>query len=425
MVSARHEGNSRFGAGHKWGLFPGISAGWRLSEEGFVRDNLPWVNELRLRAGYGVTGVAPSQSYLSLTSYSYGAQFPYEGSWVRGIGPARNPNPDLKWEEKREINVGLNFMMFDSRLAGSLDVYRRDTEDMLYNFSVPVPPNLTGSILANVGRMRNSGIEAELSYAVLDGPRVRWETSGNWSTTRNRLVSLSNQVYQANDFFNAGATGAPIQTYTHRVDVGGPIGNFYGWKAVDIDENGEWIVLDGDGAPIPIRDAGESDKHVLGNGIPKHFLAWNNMLQVGRFDLSVNMRGAFDYQVLNFLRMFYETPKVTLYNMLRSAYEPAFGKRPVNYEQAYISYYVEDGDYWKISNATLGVTVGPQLLGPLARAISGARIYISGNNLLTLTGYKGLDPEVSFAGNPFTAGSDNRDGYPTTRTFTAGMTVTF
>lgn len=425
MLSARHEGNSRFGAGHKWGLFPGVSAGWRLSEEGFVRDNLGWVNELRLRAGYGVTGVAPDQSYLSLTSFSYGAMFPIDGDWVQGIGPARNPNPDLKWEEKREVNVGLNFGLFDFRLSGSLDVYRRDTQDLLYNFSVPVPPNLTGSMLANVGRMRNSGIEAELSYTVLDRPGLQWRTSANWSATRNELVSLSNQVFQANDFFNAGATGAPIQTYTHRVDVGGPIGNFYGWKAVDIDEDGEWIVLDAESNPIPIRQAGESDKHILGNGIPKHFLAWNNSLQLGSFDLSVNMRGAFGFQILNYMRMFYETPKVTLYNMLSSAFEPAFGKRPVFYEQAYVSYYVEDGDYWKVDNATLGVTLGQNRLGPLARAVTSARVYISGRNLLTLTGYKGLDPEVPFAGNPFTAGNDNRDGYPTTRSFTAGMTVTF
>jgi TonB-dependent starch-binding outer membrane protein SusC len=425
MLSGRYEGNSRFGAGHKWGLFPGVSAGWRLSEEGFVRDNLPWINELRLRAGYGVTGVAPNQSYLSLTSYRYADRFWVDGRWVQGIAPARNPNPDLKWEEKHEVNVGVNFALFDSRLSGALDIYRRDTRDLLYNYSVPVPPYLTTSILANVGRMRNEGIEAELSYDIVNRPGLRWRTTTHWSSTRNQLRSLSNQVYQTNDFVNAGATGAPIQTYTHRVQVGGAIGNFYGWKAVDIDANGEWIVLGSAGVPIPIRQAGEADKQILGNGIPKHFLAWNNTLEFGRFDLSVNMRGAFRFQILNFLRMYYENPKITLYNMLQSAFEPAFGKRRVFYEQAYVSYYVEDGDYWKVDNATLGYTFGPGLLGPLAGSVSSARIYISGRNLLTLTGYKGLDPEVPFAGNPFTAGNDNRDSYPTTRIFTAGIAVTF
>lgn len=226
MVSARHEGHSRFGAGHQWGLFPGISAGWRLSEEGFVRDNLPWISELRLRAGYGVTGVAPDASYLSLTSYSYEDRFPFEGRWVQGLEPTRNPNPDLKWEEKQEVNAGLNFSLFDFRLSGTLDVYRRDTRDLLFDFSVPVPPNLTGNTLANVGEMRNTGIEIELGYDVVNRPGLHWRTSGNWSTTSTELLSLSDQVFQADDFFTAGATGAPIQTYTHRVDIGGPIGNF-------------------------------------------------------------------------------------------------------------------------------------------------------------------------------------------------------
>jgi TonB-dependent starch-binding outer membrane protein SusC len=424
MLSARYEGNSRFGAGHKWGFFPGVSAGWRLSEEGFVRDNLPWINELRLRAGYGVTGVAPSEPYLSLTSYRYEDQFSVDGRWVREITPTRNSNPDLKWEEKQEVNVGLNFALFDSRLSGTLDVYRRDTRDLLYEYSVPVPPYPIPRILANVGRMRNEGIEAELSYDVMNRPGLSWRTTANWSTTRNRLLGLSNQVYQTGDFINVGATGAPIQTYTHRVQVGGPIGNFYGWKAVDIDPNGEWIVLDSAGMPIPIRQAGEEDKRVLGNGIPKHFVAWNNTLQVGRLDLSVSVRAALDFQVLNFLRMYYENPKITLYNMLQSAFDTVFGRRPVFYEQAYVSHYVEDGSYVKVDNATLGFTFGPDLLGPFARAVSSARVYVSGRNLFTLTRYRGLDPEVPFAGSPFTAGNDNRDSYPTTRTFTAGLTLT-
>ncbi|MGH7575764.1 MAG: SusC/RagA family TonB-linked outer membrane protein [Longimicrobiales bacterium] len=432
MASARYEKNSRFGAGHQGGLFPGVSAGWRLSEESFIRDNLPWVSELRLRAGYGVTGVAPSQSLLSLTSYEFDDRFPIEGRWVQGIEPARNPNPNLKWEEKREVNVGLNFALFDFRLSGSLDIYRRNTEDLLFEYSVPVPPNLTDELLANVGTMRNEGIEAELSYDVVSRPGLRWRTSVNGSTTRNKLLSLSDQVFQTADFFNAGGTGAPIQTYTHRVDVGGPIGNFYGWESVDIDENGEWIVLGAEGSPIPIEDAGEADKRVLGNGIPKQFLAWNNQLQVGSFDLSVNMRGAFGFQILNFSRMYYENPTITLYNGLRSAYDAPYGRLDangdpirLNYPQAYISYYVEDGDYWKIDNATLGYTLDPNMLGRLGGAVSSARVYVTGRNLLTLTGYKGLDPEVAFAGDPFTAGNDSRDQYPTTRAFTAGVTITF
>ncbi len=425
MGSLRYEGNSRFGANHKWGMFPAISGGWRIGNESFMKG-IRFVNELKLRAGYGVTGIAPSQSYLSLTSFAYRGKFPYNGQWVQGLTPVRNPNPDLRWERKEEINVGLDFGLFDSRLNGSIDVYRRDTKDMLYNYSVPVPPYLYGSILANVGHMRNKGIEAQLSYDVLRGRDASWTTIVNWSTNSNRLVSLSNDVYQQSDHIYAGYTGEPVQMSTHRVDVGGPIGNFYGYKSVDIDDNGHWIVLDSAGNRISIDDAKEKDRRVLGNGLPRHYLSWNNTARYKKFDLSVNMRGAFGFQILNFQRMFYENPTILQYNMLKSAFDKVYGKRTVNYDLAYVSYYVEDGDYWKIDNITLGYTIDPRLLGALGRTVSAARIYVSGSNLFTFTGYKGMDPEVTTRGDDgLSPGNDYRDTYPTTRTFTAGLSLTF
>jgi TonB-linked SusC/RagA family outer membrane protein len=424
--SLRYEGNSRFGAEHKWGMFPAISAGWRLANESFFKRVAPAFNEFKLRVGYGVTGIAPDQSYLSLTSYSYGSKFLYNGQWVEGLSPSRNPNPDLRWERKSEINTGVDYALFHSRLSGSLDVYQRDTRDMLYNYSVPVPPFLYGSILANVGHMHNQGVEAQLSYDVIRGSRLNWTTSANWSTNKNRLVSLSNSVFQSSDFFYAGYTGEPIQQSTHRIDIGGPIGNFYGYKSVDIDTAGVWIVLDSAGNRISINDAKEKDRHVLGNGLPKQYLAWNNAVRLGSFDLNVNMRGAFGFQILNFQRMFYENPTILQYNMLKTAFDPVYGKRPVNYDLAYVSYYIENGDYWKVDNVTLGYTLGKNALRRLFGGVSEARLYISGSNLLTLTGYKGLDPEVTTRGTDgLSPGDDQRDKYPTTRMFTTGISVRF
>jgi len=421
--SLRYEGNSRFGAGHKWGAFPAVSAGWRVTREGFMR-RAPFVNDLKLRVGYGVTGSAPTLSYLSLLSYSYGGKFLYNGEWVQGLSPSRNANPDLAWERKDEINLGLDFSLFDYRLAGSVDMYRRDTKGLLYNYSVPVPPNLFGSILANVGRMRNNGVEAQLTYDVVRRPDLRWTSSANWSTNSNRLVSLSNSVYVTSDSFYTGYTGEPIQQSTHMIKVGEPIGNFYGYKAVDIDSTGEWIVLDRNGNRIPIDDVTEGDRRVLGNGLPKHYLAWNNAFRWKKLDVSVNMRGAFGFQILNFQRMFYENPTILQYNMLKSAFDKVYGKRTLNYDLAYVSYYIEDGDYWKIDNATVGYTLGP--LRFLSNAISNARVYVTGRNLLTLTGYKGLDPEVSTRGpDGLSPGDDLRDKYPTTRVFSAGISLTF
>ncbi|HEU4990453.1 MAG: SusC/RagA family TonB-linked outer membrane protein [Gemmatimonadota bacterium] len=427
MGSVRYEGNSRFGANHKWGLFPAVSAGWQLGNEQFIKNRFHWIDELKLRVGYGVTGIAPSASYLSLTSYGYGAKFLYNGTWVQGLSPVRNPNPDLRWEQKSEINTGVDFALFRSRLTGSFDVYRSDNRDMLYNYSVPVPPNLYGSILANVGHMRNNGFELSLSYDVVRRRNFTWTTSGNWSTNANRLMSLSNAAYQTADFFNTGYTGEPVQQSTHRVQVGQPIGNFWGWKSVDIDSTGAWIVLDSAGNRISIRDAKEKDKRVLGNGLPKDYVAWNNTVRYGRFDLNVNMRGAFRFQILNFQRMFYENPTILQYNMLKSAFNKVYGKRLLHYDLAYVSYYLENGDYWKVDNVTLGYTLPARMLGRAASAISSARVYLSGSNLLTLTGYKGMDPEVTTLGSSdnLSPGDDNRDTYPTTRTFTFGLSLKF
>jgi TonB-linked SusC/RagA family outer membrane protein len=426
MASLRYEGDSRFGAANKWGLFPAVSVGWRMSEEGFM-SGVSFIDDLKFRAGFGVTGIAPDNPYQSLTSYDYGARFLYEGSWVQGIEPSRNPNPDLRWERKEEINLGLDFSLFDFRLAGSVDIYQRNTKDMLYNYSVPVPPYLFGNILANVGEMRNDGIEAQLTYDVIRSANVRWTTSANWSTNRNKLVSLSNDVFQPEtDWFVAGYTGEPIQLPTHRVDIGGPIGNFYGFESVDIDENGEWIVLNADGEQISINDVTEDDRRILGNGIPDHYVAWSNSFQWGRVDFTTNVRGAFGHQILNFQRMFYENPTILEYNMLESAFDPVYGKRTVDYDLAYVSYYVEDGDYVKIDNITLGYTFNMGGVPLLSNVISDARLYVSGRNLHTFTGYQGIDPEISLDRDGGLApGNDHRDTYPTTRTFTTGLRLRF
>ncbi|MCJ7627668.1 MAG: SusC/RagA family TonB-linked outer membrane protein, partial [Longimicrobiales bacterium] len=158
MASIRYEGDSRFGEEYQWGVFPGVQLGWRLSEESFIQ-RFSFINDLKVRAGFGITGIAPSSPYQSLTTYRYTGNYPVGGSWVQGLVPGQNPNPDLKWERKEEINLGMDFSVLDYRLAGSLDVYRRDTKDMLYNYDVPVPPFLYGNMLANVGHMRNEGIE--------------------------------------------------------------------------------------------------------------------------------------------------------------------------------------------------------------------------------------------------------------------------
>jgi TonB-linked SusC/RagA family outer membrane protein len=419
MGSVRYEGNSKFGANNKWGVFPAVSGGWRISSEKFMQG-VDFLSDLKLRAGFGVTGISPNVTYASLESLNYGARIYNNGKWVQGLSPARNANPNLRWEKKNEIDVGLDFSMFNSSLSGSFDIYRRKTTNLLYNYSVPVPPYVYGTILANVGAIKNDGIEVALNYQLNKGD-FSWQTSVNYSTNRNKLLRLSNDQFQlTNDFIYTGYTGAPIQLTTSIVKVGQPIGDFYGYKSVGITDNGKWIVLDKNGNRARLDSVRLPSRHVLGNGVPNWHLAFNNTFKYKNFDLKIDMHGAFAFQILNFQRMFYQNPLLTPMNMLVSAFKKVHGKALINEPQSYVSYFVENGAYWKVDNVTLGYTFN---VGAFNNYVKKAQIYVSGKNLVTITGYKGMDPEVNSTG--LAPGIDSRDKFPTTRTFTFGVNLKF
>lgn len=438
MASIRREGSSKFGADHKWGNFPGISAGWRLNEEDFMKD-YSWLDNLKFRAGYGITGINIGSPYVSLASLNYQNYFMYSGEWINTLIPVRNPNPNLKWEKKYEYNIGLDFDMFGGRFGGAIDFYRRDTKDALWNYSVPVPPYQYGTITANVGQIRNSGLEVLLNGTPLKMPSIEWNTNISFSTNTNELISIANDQFQmTTDWFTTGHTGEPIQTTTHRVKVGDPIGNFFGLKSVGLTQEGLWVVerlnLDEDGNLINKyyglgTDAELEDRQILGNGVPKYYLNWNNQLQYKRLDLSVSMRGAFDFEILNFQNMYYGNPTIQ-YNVLNAAFdlhdvvdmttgEKTGEKVAINDSQRFVSEYVENGNYWKIDNVTLGYTFD------LSRVefINNLRLYFSCLNLATFTSYSGIDPEVRMTG--LDAGIDHRDKYPTNRSYTIGVNISF
>ncbi|AXY73359.1 SusC/RagA family TonB-linked outer membrane protein [Paraflavitalea soli] len=423
LISAivRHEGSSKFGANYKWGTFPAASLGWRISRESFM-SNVDFINDLKLRAGFGITGTVPNDPYMSLISLNYSNnRFLYNGGWIQPIEPVRNRNPDLRWEKKTEINFGLDFAIWSNRISGSIDVYQRRTKDMLYNFPVPVPPNFQSSTLANAGEMKNQGIEILLNADIVRTKDFQFRGNVTWSYNKNTLVSISSddRFKLANDFFDAGHTGEPIQIITHRVKVGQPIGNFFGYKSIDVDDSGKWIIEDKDGKPKLLSAASGDDRKILGNGVPKHTAGVNLSFSYKRIDLAVNMRGQFGYQILNYQRMYYENPTVKAYNMLESAFDKVYGKARLSSPLAYVSHYIENGDHWKIDNVTLGYNfnVGGN------KYIKNLRVFASGLNLIVITGYKGIDPEVSRLG--LDPGSDSRDKYPTMRTFTAGVNMTF
>lgn len=418
-ASIRYEGSSKFGADHKWGSFPAVSASWNIAGEKFMQNIKP-VSTLKLRAGYGVTGTVPSSPYMSLSRLNLGGYGWYEGEWINQLKPSGNTNPDLRWEKKKELNIGLDFGFLNDRINGSVDFYRRTTDDLIWDYSVPVPPYVSSTITANAGTIRNTGVEVNINALPVQTKDFEWTTNVNFSTNSNKLVSLSNDEFIAGAYFDTNQLVAPIQQTSHRLEEGEPIGNFYGYKSVGVDDNGHWLIEGEDGSMKPIAEQNARDKQVIGNGLPKWYLNFNNNLRYKWFDLSVTMRGAFGFQILNEPEMFFGSPIGITGNVLKSAFEPKYGKvLASDQELQYVSYYVQDGDYWKIDNVTLGYTPNLSKINWIKRL----RLYVSVSNLATITGYDGIDPEVNVSG--LAPGIDTMYRYPAARTYTVGVNLTF
>jgi len=431
LVSIRREGSSKFGQNHKWGSFPSVSAGWNVMNEEFWR-NLSvsnWWNMLKIRVGYGVTGVIPSASYNSLTRYYFGEgmYFYSNGKWVPGMTIASNPNPDLKWETSREINVGIDWEMFNGRLGGSLDYYHKTTKDMLWEYSVPVPPNRYPSTLANVGEMRNQGIELMVKGIPVQTKDFEWNSTLTLSHNANKLVSLSNDLYQTSNELPTAYLGEPISQPTHRLEVGKSVDRYFGIKSVGVSENGLWLVENPQtGEVAELKDTMLPDdnwKQDLGNSLPKLYLGWGNTFRYKNFDLSMQFTGQFGFKILNEARAYYENNSVN-YNRLQSVLEAPYGGEYTlagNQKQTFVSYYLENGDFLKLTNLTFGYNI------PFKEGnnwIQSLRVYLSAENLFTITGYSGLDPELQNS-DATTSGIEWRDNYPTIRSFTVGLQATF
>lgn len=425
MGALRYEGASQlWGTDNAWGLFPSVSVGWRITEEAFMK-NQKIFDDLKLRVGNGVTGSQPKDPFLGVAMLKYGSYAFVNGNWIQTIVPASNPNPDLKWEEKKETNIGLDFVSWGGRLSGSIDYYNRDVDGLIYEYGVPTPPNLYNKTMANGGTMRNRGVEVLVTVVPVQNKDFEWSTTGTFSLNSNKLISLSGSIFKSDyDYFNTGTVEYSGQVAdSHRVQVGESIGNFYGFKVVDVDSEGRWIYEDRNGELVNYKDFTHApeDKHVIGNGLPKWYAGWNNTLRYKNFDLNVTMRGAFGFQIINGGRMNYENVKNSRFeNRLKSVNDLVFGKHTLSpeVEPEFNSYYVEDGDYWKIDNITLGYS-----FGQVGKYIKSLRVYGSVLNALTITGYKGIDPEVSTDG--LTPGYDTRDRYPSVRSFTFGVNVKF
>ncbi|MBN1952673.1 MAG: TonB-dependent receptor [Bacteroidales bacterium] len=413
-ASVRREGSSKFGVNNRWGTFPAVSAAWDISSEDFMTSlNM---DILKLRVGYGVTGnEGLDDPYIPLIRYGYADRFLYEGVYLQGFAPISNPNPDLKWETKHETNIGIDWMILNSRLGGTIDLYQRDTKDLLELYEVPTPPNLYSSTWQNVGSLRNSGVEFSLNATPVQKEDFTWKVNLTFEYRHNMLLSLSNEYYTL-ERKTVGDIGPPgISAWTHVYEVGQPIGNIHGYVFEGLDSLGGWIYRDYD----PIRDTSNgkvnvNDRDVIGNGIPDYYLGLSTTLRYKNFDLTIMCRGMFGHQIINVKRIWYDNPYFLPYNVMTSALEQEVWDSP-----DFSSYYVENGDFFKVDNITIGYNI------PFnnSKWFSGGRVYFTTTNVLLLTNYSGVDPEVSIAG--FNPGLDDRFDYPSVRTFLIGFNFKF
>lgn len=385
--SVRREGSSRFGIDQKWGTF--WSGGLGVEITNLV--DLGFLNSLRVRGSIGRTGQDAPVSGLSLQRFAPQGNFFVDGQFIQSFGPVSNPNPNLKWEEKTEINIGLDFEAFQSRLSGRVDAYNSVTSDLLFEIGVPVPPNLYPTTWMNVGELETSGLEFSLDYLALrggPGGGLSWDTgliAAFYSETMlNKFTSEEVQFLA-----NPGSPGLNTPTLI-RIKEGEPIGQLWGPEFSRIGENGEWLFINANGEEVVYSELNfPDDEKVLGNGLPDFQLGWTNSLSYKNFDFNVFVEGVFGHQLANMFSLFYSVPKqITSYNVLEEAFELSNLKD----DPRWSSRYVENADYVRIQNATLGYTIPTRVGG----AINRVRVYVSGNNLYTFTGYSGVNPQVRY-----------------------------
>lgn len=442
--SIRADGSSKFATGNKWGYFPAISGSWKLSNEAFMQ-NFTAIKDIKIRAGYGETGnqQIPNNLYaprLSLTQSPLGP----------GFQLSRSPNPDLTWESQKQINLGLDFSLFDSAFNASIDVYKKTSKDFLYQ--IPLPGYLTGknggvqSAYGNIGTLENKGIDVTLNYNKKFTNNFSWNSTLVLSKYKNELVEISNsslliKYALINDYTSKAIT---------KTNVGGPIGTFLGLKSLGIyrsDAEASAGAKNGFGASPVDFVAGdmkyadnnndgvinESDYGVIGDPNPDFTFGFTNNFAYKNIDLSIFVQGSSGNDIFNLTRRAGTSNSGLYQNQLVEAldfYSPANTDsslpRPTSYDHPNLIFsdrFVEDGSYVRIQNVTLGYTFPTDLASKVK--LSKLKLYGSVQNLYTFTNYSGYDPEIgSFNQDALLSGVDN-GRYPTPRIFSVGINVEF
>jgi TonB-linked SusC/RagA family outer membrane protein len=411
-ASLRRDGSSVFGENNKWGNFPSVSLGWSIDKESFMASQSVF-NELKLRGGYGVTGNQQGLGPQNSLSLVGGAGVTYfGGSQITNYNVIQNANPDLKWESKKQTNIGLDFALLDSKLRGTVDAYTATTDNLLFNYTVPQPPYPYNTVMANVGSILNEGLEATLSYDLIRKENTTLTLTGNVSFMRNEVLNLSGSINGVPLNTNYVGWGAP-NAYLVK---GKPVGAFYMLESTGKDNVNAETVLDRDGNGIIDQGATSPDRAYEGSALPTYTFAFNPTFRHKNLDVSVLFKGSGGNKIYNSLNK-------------SLSYQESIGKSNVltssiplgMYTTQYVSdLWLEDGSFVRFEN----VTVGYNFLFKEVKYIESLRLTLTGNNLMLFTDYSGMDPEINLSGGGTNFGNDIGI-YPRTRSFGLGLSVKF
>jgi iron complex outermembrane receptor protein len=412
-ASIRRDGSSKFGKDHQWGTFPSVSAAWHMKEESFLK-NVKAIDDLKFRIGYGVSGNQDGlHPYLSLPLYGRSGQYYDDGKWYSAYQVSQNENPDLRWEQTSMFNVGFDFSLIKGRINGSIDYYNKDTKDLLYTYTVPQPPYLKGSMMANVGSMNNKGFEFVINGDIVRKADFRWNAAFNIAHNKNEITSLSNDQFTTSSIKTGSAwiRGGSNNT-THIIEEGKEVGTFYGWVCKGIDANGKYIMDDMIDGKAGLTD---EDRTYIGSAQPKFTYGLSSVLTYKNWEFNFFLRGVQGNDVLNFSKMSYATTQwLPGANVLKEALTIGLKESP-----KYCSYYIENGSFLRMDNASLAYNFDTKGW----YGINKLRVYVTGQNLFVITKYSGLDPEVEMSG--LDPGVEGREYYPKSRTFSIGINLSF
>lgn len=420
-ATLRADGSSKFGANNKYGLFPSVSGAWKLNEEKFL-SNIPMLDELKLRAGWGQTGNQEIPGKITmpllLTSVGNGQGYPLSttGGNASGYTYSRTANPDVKWEVVTQSNIGLDFALFKGALSGTLDYYVKKTNDILLNLTVTDPISPVSTRWTNVDMdIINKGFEVALEYSNRGNKDFRWSVGGNTTFINNVVKNAPFALISSGTLKGPGMSGVTANGYMN----GQSIGTFYLYDFVGLNDKGEnqFRDVNGDGT---INDA---DRIAAGSAVPKMMFNFHGQISYKRFDLSINFNGVSGNKIYNnTANSYFNLPSLAKgLNVTRDVLDTP-GESPLN-SATFSTRYLENGSYLRLNNATLRYSFGTSKITWLKNL----GVFVTGQNLFVITKYKGFDPEVDVSSNSGDVLSYGIDftNYPKARTYMMGLNVSF